>query len=536
MIVGVVENVRQRGVESKSLPAACFPYDAEPAPDAKWVQALRIIRLRGGWMADADRGVNERIVSLTEERRGDRALIGQLGGLVHAGQPKPHRPEAGDGAAAHHIGALRRLAAASGGDLNQVIRQILTPEALNATLERHADQPAFWVAAASLCGKPAQAREYLETAAARFPESAMAQAALIEAKRGLPEADEATLAAIENLREADPTSSLADHYDAYFRFKEGDVAGAVQAVAAASEKDRFADHRLELLMSRHQCLRENGCSDGGALALSTFSLGFEHLPMLREVSQQALEQAEAAHAAGRLEPALSTADSVARIGRNLSASGRFLVYDRVGIQLQEAALLAKRRFYDVAGNAHQVGDTDFQLGAIRARASQIGEMVNAFGGVLANMTDEGVVHYVEAAITQGEFATLRGLTHAFVGRPLELVPPVLAEAEPVSERLPDLQAERTQGGFRHVRRRFVSTEPRGLCQTVTSIDPDPPILDVITASQTACKTDTPPGSQQRDERVPALESCATCEDHPGLVHVSRARGCMGPSGWHGECP
>ncbi|MBE7499047.1 MAG: hypothetical protein HS113_01800 [Verrucomicrobiales bacterium] len=363
-------------------------------------------------LAEAARRANERVLTLTEERKGDRALIGQLWGLVHAGQPKPDRPDVGGGAGVHDIGALRSLAAANGGDLSQVIQQILTPEALNATLQRHADQPAFWVAAASLCGEPAQALNYLESAASRFPESAIAQAALIEAKRALPEADEATLAAIANLRQADPTSSLADHYDAYFRFKEGDVAGAVQAVAAASEKDRFADHRLELLMSRYQCLRENGCSDGGALALSAFSLGFEHLPMLREVSQQALEQAQAAYAAGQLEPALGTADSVARIGRNLSASGRFIIYDRVGIHLQEAALLARRRFLEGAGNAYQVGETDFQLGAVRARSAQIGEMVSAFGGVLATMTDEGIVRYVESAVTHGEFSTLQGLTAA----------------------------------------------------------------------------------------------------------------------------
>ena len=134
--------------------------------------------------------------------------------------------------------------------------------------------------------------------------------------------------------------------------------------------------------------------------------------MLREVSQQALEQAQAAYAAGQIEPALSTADFVARVGRNLSASGRFLVYDRVGIQLQEAALLAKRRFYDAAGNAYQVGETDFQLGAVQRRSAQIQDMIGAFGGVLATMTDEGIVRYVEAAITHGEFATLQGLTAA----------------------------------------------------------------------------------------------------------------------------
>lgn len=409
---GAIDAMWKRIAIASGVLAILFAVLLGQAWGRKWAleTELRAAEVERTRLAEAARSADDRVLALTEERKGDRTLIGQLWGLVHAGQSTPGGPEAGGEAGKHDVGALRRLAAANGGDLSQVIQQILTPEALNATLQRHADQPAFWVAAASLCGEPAQTLQYLESAASRFPASAIAQAALIEAKRALPEADEATLAAIENLRQADPTSSLADHYDAYFRFKEGDVAGAVQAVAAASEKDRFADHRLELLMSRYQCLRENGCSDGGALALSAFSLGFEHLPMLREVSQQALDQAQAAYAAGQLEPALSTADSVARVGRNLSASGRFIIYDRVGIQLQEAALLARRRFLEGAGNTYQVGETDFQLGAVRARATQIGDLVGAFGGVLANMTDEGIVRYVEATVTHGEFNTLQGLT------------------------------------------------------------------------------------------------------------------------------
>jgi len=356
------------------------------------------------------RAVNNRVVVLTEERNGDRALIAQLWGLVHAGVSRPDGKSTEGHAATHDLAALKKLAQANGGDLRKVVRQVLTPEALNASLQRHADEPGFWVAAASLCEDPAQAMQYLETAASRFPESAIAQASLIEAKRDLKQADPATRTAIENLRKHDPTSSLADDYDAYFRFQEGDTTGALQALAAASEKDRFADQRMELMMDRYQCLLENGCSDGGALALSAFSLGFEHLPMLREAGQKALEQAQAAYAAGEQERALSMADYVARIGRNLSASGRFIVYDRVGIELQEAALMAKRRFYDAGGNAFQVGETDFQLGALQRRSAQIRDMTDAFGGILANMTDEGVVRYIETTIMHGEFSTLQNLT------------------------------------------------------------------------------------------------------------------------------
>jgi hypothetical protein len=37
-------------------------------------------------------------------------------------------------------------------------------------------------------------------------------------------------------------------------------------------------------------------------------------------------------------------------------------------------------------------------------------MVGAFGAVLGNMTDDGVVRYVESTITHGEFSTLQNLT------------------------------------------------------------------------------------------------------------------------------
>ena len=237
----------------------------------------------------------------------------------------------------------------------------------------------------------------------------MVQAAFIESRRDQPAADPSTRTAIENLRAADPTSSLADHYDAYFRFKGKDVEGGMQALAAASEKDRFTDHRLELMMSRYECLLENGCSDGGALALSAFSLPFDHLPMLRETGQEALRLALEAAAAGQTDRALQTAEYVARVGRNLSASGRFLVYDRVGMGLQQAALETQRQLQEARGNALQVEEIGFQLGAVRERSAQVDTMAQDFGGALAAMTDGDVVGYIESTIMHGEFTTLQRL-------------------------------------------------------------------------------------------------------------------------------
>jgi len=358
-------------------------------------------------MARERQALADEVARLNQVRKGDRALIGQLWDLAHNARSKPAAMSEASKSSEYDISKLKDMAATSGGNLDRVIHRILTPDRLHASLERHAAEPAFWVAAASMCKDLDQARQYLETAAARFPESAIAQAALIESRKGESKADATTRMAIANLRKADPTSSLADHYEAYFQFKNGDSAAGLQALAAASEKDRHADHRMELMMNRYQCLLENGCSDGGALALSAFTLSFDHLPMVREVSRQALDQVQAASAAGQTELALQPTDYLLRIGRNLSASGRFLVYDRVGMELQQAALAAQHRLYDSAGNTAQVREVDAQLGAVRARAVQINAMAAGFGGVLAQMTDQEIVHYIESTLLQGEFATLQ---------------------------------------------------------------------------------------------------------------------------------
>lgn len=347
------------------------------------------------------------IAELSRGREGDRAMIGQLWELVLAARSKPAAATNESGADGYDIAKLKGMAVNSGGNLDRVIHQVLTPDRLRLTLERHVNEPGFWVAAASLCSNPTQAREYLQTAAARFPESAIAQAAFIESMKGESKADASIRTAIANLRKTDPTSSLADHYEAYYQFKAGDASAGLQALAAASEKDRFADHRLESLMNRYQCLLENGCSDGGALALSAFTLSFEHLPMLRDVSERALEHARAASAAGQTELATQTTEYLLRIGRNLSASGRFLVYDRLGMELQTAALETQRRLYESAGQVAQVREVDYQLGAVQERATQVNAMAAAFGGVLERMTDQQMVRYIECTLMHGEFTTLQ---------------------------------------------------------------------------------------------------------------------------------
>ncbi len=54
-------------------------------------------------------------------------------------------------------------------------------------------------------------------------------------------------------------------------------------------------------------------------------------------------------------------------------------------------------------------DSRFQLGALQRRSDQIRDMAGAFGGILANLTEEGIVRYIDSTITHGEFSTLQNL-------------------------------------------------------------------------------------------------------------------------------
>jgi tetratricopeptide (TPR) repeat protein len=383
---------------------------------ARLQDRLRQATAEGVRLAQENRAWQKQALDLRQQREKDLVLIGQLWQMTQAGKQMVESPSRKEAGRKYTAADIKKLLESSGGNLDEVVRRILTPERLQATLQNHLEEPAYWAAVASLLADPDKAREHLEQAAARHPESAMVQAALIENQLARGQLDESTLAAIQALRRTDPNNALADCYEAYYRFSRGDGEGAVQALAAASDKDRFADHRLDLLMSRYQCLLENGCSDEIALGLSAFTLPFPHLSMFREVGEKAIQQAQALHSSGNDDQAVQIADYLLRAGRSLSASGRFIVYDRVGIGLQQAALDAKRQVYESAGSLSQLQEVNYQLGAINERSTQITDMANRFGTVLGHMTEADMAKYIDATILNGEFSTLQAVTSPKTGK------------------------------------------------------------------------------------------------------------------------
>jgi tetratricopeptide (TPR) repeat protein len=305
--------------------------------------------------------------------------------------------------------AVKKMIDASGGDLEAVLRAIVTPEGVDKLLEKYGDRPGHWAAAASLTPDREAALAYLEEAAKLYPDSPAVLSALVGARIAAGRIDESTLAYAAQLQEVDPTNALGDCYEAYCQFEEGNIVAALDSLSQAGAKGRFADDRIGMLMARYDCLLGEGATDAVALGLSAFTLPLEHLGMLRQTEKQAIELARTMSADGRLDEALKIAQDVASVGKTVSSSGRFLIHDRVGIAMQQAGLIEQQRIYEALGDVPRMQEVGTQLQAIQERSATIDTMIQGFGDVLAGMDAEDLAGYVDSTILNGEFATLQNI-------------------------------------------------------------------------------------------------------------------------------
>jgi tetratricopeptide (TPR) repeat protein len=370
--------------------------------------------------------LEQEVAALTEQRASDRQVLQDLWEMVlnntrakaalapaerqaiERAQEQIAREAEQEEAVTYDIDAVKEIISASGG-FDAAVKQIVTPDRVASTLEAHSEHPAYWAAAATFADDPEGAIAYLEEAAKLYPDSKVVLSSLVEAKIAHGTIDELLMAQIDEMKRVDPANALADCYAAVSRFKNGDVEGALQSLAQAGAKDRFADDRMDLLMARYDYFLEGGATEGMAIGLSAFELPLSHMGMLREMEKQSMLQAGALAAAGQLDEALQIAQDVSNIGGSLSSAGRFIIYDRVGMAMQKSALQQQRQIYEGRGAASQVEKIDVQLQAIDERSAMIDVMAQTFGGVMANMTEQDLAAYVDGTVLNGEFSTLQAI-------------------------------------------------------------------------------------------------------------------------------
>ena len=370
--------------------------------------------------------LEQEVAALTEQRVSDRQVLKDLWEMVlnntrakaalapaerkaiERAQEQIARQAEQEQPVRYDIETIKDILSAGGG-LEAAVRKIVTSEQIVSTLEAHSEHPAYWAAAATLAEDPDSAIAYLEEAARLYPDSKVVLSSLVEAKIAQGSIDESLMAHIDEMKRNDPANALADCYAAVSQFKSGDVEGALQSLSQAGAKYRFADDRMDLLMARYDYFLEGGATEGMAIGLSAFELPLSHMAMMRDMEKQSMTQADALAAAGQYDQALKIAQDVSNVGASLSSSGRFLVYDRVGMAMQRSALEQQLRIYESRGDAGQIEKIDAQLQAIEQRSAIIDVMGQTFGSVLANMTEQDLAAYVDGTVLNGEFSTLQAI-------------------------------------------------------------------------------------------------------------------------------
>ncbi|MHC4171073.1 MAG: tetratricopeptide repeat protein [Planctomycetota bacterium] len=365
--------------------------------------------------------LEQEVAALTEQRTSDRQVLQDLWEMVlnntrakatlppaeqqaiEQAREQIAREAEQEEALTYDVDAIKEIISAGGG-LDAAVKQIVTPDRVASTLEAHSEHPAYWAAAATLAEDPNGAIAYLEEAAKLYPDSKVVLSSLVEARIAHGTIDESLMAQIDEMKRVDPANALADCYAAVSQFKSGDIDGALQSLSQAGAKDRFADDRMDLLMARYDYFLEGGATEGMAIGLSAFELPLSHMGMLREMEKQSMLQAGDLVAAGQLDEALQIAQDVSNIGGSLSSSGRFIIYDRVGMAMQKSALQQQRQIYEGRGDTSQVEKIDVQLQAIDERSAMIDVMAQTFGGVMANMTEQDIAAYVDGTVLNGEFS------------------------------------------------------------------------------------------------------------------------------------
>ncbi len=366
------------------------------------------------------------VAALTEQRASDRQVLQELWEMVlnntrakailtpaerqaieRAQEQIAQEAQQGQ-AVEYDIEAIKKIVSAGGG-FEAAVRRIVNADLIASTLETHSEHPVYWAAAATLAHDPEAALAYLEEAAKLYPDSKVVLSSLVEAKIAQGAIDESLMAHIDEMKKADPANALADCYAAYSQFESGDIEGALQSLSQAGAKNRFADDRIDLLMARYDYFLDGGATEGMAIGLSALELPLSHMGMLQDMRKQSMAQADVLMAAGQFDEALQIAQDVSNIGGSLSSSGRFLIYDRVGMAMQKSALERQRQIYEGRGDTPQVEEIDVQLQAIDERSSMIDVMGQAFGGVMQNMTEQDLADYVDGTVLNGEFSTLQAM-------------------------------------------------------------------------------------------------------------------------------
>ena len=222
-----------------------------------------------------------------------------------------------------------------------------------------------------------------------------------------PEEDEFTLELVEELSSIDPLNALGPVFAAHIKVRNGDVESAMvdlkEAATRNSLDERYQPGAVESLY------RELGVEDDVATGLAAVGAPGDNLLLLRNLTSRATEEARRHFAEGNYDEALALSEASALIGRNLSATGREMVHDLLGMAIEIRALELRRQVNQTLGNQQTVDLIEGRIQNQRSRQEFLSGLSKDFGAALSQLDIAELAEYFSRVAAEGEIAAATGL-------------------------------------------------------------------------------------------------------------------------------
>ena len=294
-------------------------------------------------------------------------------------------------------------------DPNGVERFALTDDEIEATVEKHGRDAAYLVAAARLTQDLGKARAYLEEALAKDPKSPSALLALLDVQIRAQDSKEAITRTVEALAEADPGNLLANVHLANLKAAAGDMEGAMAEMRKAASKPRTNDYSAKHFGLLQDFYRDAGHGAGLSKVLAAWGMRVENLLSVRDVGVSLSDQAGKLFEAGDATAALEAVHIANELAQKVKSSGRTILEEAVGTQLQVNALEQEKMIFSSRGDLARVEEIQALLETLAQSRKRNQRIAGSVFAALRQLPASEVSHFLDRLYAEGEAAAAADL-------------------------------------------------------------------------------------------------------------------------------
>jgi RNA polymerase sigma factor (sigma-70 family) len=208
---------------------------------------------------------------------------------------------------------------------------------------------------------------------------------------------------IEIWKQSDPENPLADYLSASEYFKSGRADQAIEALVAASGKQKFTDYTLDRAQNDEEAYLSAGYSVAEAKMIPALQLLLPQLAELKQICLSSVDLANSYRQAGDASSADALLQMAVNMGEHFdgsrNASGTPLITQLVGIAVERIALKAMDPALPYGVEGQTVNDRLHQLAQ---RSKRLNEIATQIDELTPRMSERDYISYKDRWLRLGE--------------------------------------------------------------------------------------------------------------------------------------